>query len=135
MVRLATLLVGSVAIAEEVVQEGFAALNERWHTVEQPGGYLRTTVVNGCAAVLRRRSLETRHQTIPSGLSDPELPSHLIELREALNCLTERQRIVIVLRYYVDLPDNEIADILDCRPSTVRSLARRAFWILRKELS
>ena len=135
MVRLATLLVGSVAIAEEVVQEGFVALSERWHMVDQPGGYLRTTVVNGCAAVLRRRSLEARHQAIPSGDPDPEMPAHLIEVREALDCLSERQRVVIVLRYFVDLPDIEIACILDCRPTTVRSLARRAFRVLRKELS
>ncbi len=135
MVRLATLLVGSAAIAEEVVQESFTSVSQRWDALDRPGGYLRTTVVNGCAAVLRRRTLENRHQATPSGLPDPEIPTHLVELGEALDCLTERQRIVIVLRYFIDLPDDEIAEILNARPATVRSLARRALKVLRKELS
>ena len=48
MVRLATLLVGSPAIAEEVVQDAFTSVNERWDAVEHPDAYLRTSVVNGC---------------------------------------------------------------------------------------
>ena len=59
---------------------------------------------------------------------------HVIELRSALDRLTDRQRIVVVLRYFVDIPDEEIARILDVKPSTVRSLAHRALSALRKEL-
>lgn len=133
MVRLATLMVGSRAVAEEVVQDAFVAVSERWNGLERPGAYLRTAVVNGCAQTLRRRSVEDRHRsvTLPA---DDEIPEQLIELRSALDRLTDRQRIVVVLRYFVDIPDDEIARTLDVRPSTVRSLARRALAVLRKEL-
>ena len=133
MVRLAALLVGSRAVAEEVVQDAFASVSERWDGLDRPGGYLRTAVVNGCAQVLRRRSVEDRHRPVPVEIPD-EIPERLIELRAALDRLTDRQRIVMVLRYFVVVPDDEIARTLDVRPSTVRSLARRALAVLRKEL-
>lgn len=135
MLRMATLMVGSGAVAEEVVQDAFAAVSERWDRLERPGGYLRTAVVNGCAQVLRRRSTESRaNQQVPVQATT-ELPTRLLELRDALDRLNERQRIVIVLRYFVDISDEEIAQILGVRPATVRSLAHRAFSVLRKELS
>ena len=133
MVRLATLMVSSRAIAEEVVQDAFASVSERWDGLDRPGAYLRTVVVNGCAQALRRRSVEDRHR--PVGLEIPgEIPERLIELRSAMDRLSDRQRIVVVLRYFVDMPDDEIARILDVRPSSVRSLAHRALAVLRKEL-
>ena len=133
MVRLATLMVGSRAIAEEVVQDAFASVSERWNGLERPGAYLRTTVVNGCSQTLRRRSVEDRHRPDTLEITG-EIPERLIELRGALDRLTDRQRIVMVLRYFVDMPDEEIAQMLDVRPSTVRSLAHRALAVLRKEL-
>jgi DNA-directed RNA polymerase specialized sigma24 family protein len=60
MVRLATLLVGSAQLAEDVAQDAFAEVGSRWSGLERPGAYLRTAVVNGCRAVLRRRSVEDR---------------------------------------------------------------------------
>lgn len=133
MVRLATLMVGSRAVAEEVVQDAFASVSERWDGIDRPGAYLRTAVVNGCAQTLRRRSVEDRYR--PVALENPsEIPERLIELRSALDCLSDRQRIVVVLRYFVDLPDDEIAQTLDVKPSTVRSLAHRALAVLRREL-
>ena len=133
MVRLAALLVGSRAIAEEVVQDAFAAVSERWDGLDRPGGYLRTAVVNGCAQVLRHRSVEDRHRPVTLEIPDA-IPERLIDLRSALDRLSRHQRIVVVLRYYVDVPDDEIARTLDVRPSTVRSLAHRALSALRKEL-
>jgi RNA polymerase sigma factor (sigma-70 family) len=135
MVRMATLLVDSAAMAEEIVQESFIAVRERWDEIDRPGAYLRTTVVNGCSAALRRRSVEERFQR---GLQEPRfelLPTRLVELREALGCLSERQRVVVVLRYFVDVSDHDIAHQIEVRPSTVRSLRRRALSVLRKELS
>ena len=133
MVRLATLMVGSRAIAEEVVQDAFASVSERWNGLDRPGAYLRTVVVNGCAQTLRRRSVETRHRPVRLENSD-EIPIRLIELRSALDRLNDRQRMVVVLRYFVDMPDDEIARALDVKPSTVRSLAHRALAVLRREL-
>lgn len=134
MVRMATLMVGSAAMAEEVVQDAFSEVARRWNTLDRPGAYLRRSVVNGCGQVLRRRSVEDRYAKLIGAPTDVELPTRLLELREALDHLTERQRIVVVLRYFVDIPDDEIAEVLDVRPSTVRSLARRALAVLRKEL-
>ena len=134
MVRLATLLVGSPAIAEEVVQDAFAAVSGRWDTVDKPGAYLRTSVVNGCAGILRRRTIEQRYRAARIEVADSELPEQLIDLRSALDRLTDRQRLVVVLRYFADLPDAEIAEALGLRPGSVRSLAHRAIAALREEL-
>lgn len=134
MVRLATLLVGSSHLAEEVVQDAFASVDARWDEIDRPGAYLRTVVVNGSRAVLRRRQLEQCTHDLHVVEQDDHIPTRLLELRDALGRLSERQRTVIVLRYFVDLPDAEIASTLGCRPSTVRSLARRALQALREEL-
>jgi len=133
MVRLACLLVGSRALAEEVVQDAFAAVGERWAQLDNPGGYLRTTVVNGCRMVLRRRDTEQRHARDDAATIDA--PTELVELRDALDRLTDRELAVVVLRYFVDLPDAEIAHVLECRDATGRFLARRSLAKLRKELS
>ena len=134
MVRLATLLLVSAHQAEEVVQDAFESVYERWSEIERPGAYLRTAVVNGCRTVLRRRDAERRYQQLTIVDDVEQLPTRLVELQQALDRLSERQRTVIVLRYFVDLPDEDIAEALVCRPSTVRSLTRRALRILRKEL-
>lgn len=133
MLRLAVLLVGSAQVAEEIVQDAFEVVGQRWSSLERPGGYLRVCVVNGCRMALRRRDLERRHATTEV---EPvvDAPDHLVELRDALDRLSERQRIVIVLRYFVDLPDDEIAEVLGCRRATVRSIAHRALGVLREEL-
>lgn len=134
LVRMATLLVGSRAIAEEVVQDACWQVSRRWDDLDRPGAYLRTVVVRGCAAVLRRRALEERPDRRDPAPATTELPSHLVEVRDALERLGERQRIVVVLRYFVDLPDDEIAAVLDIRPATVRSIAKRALARLKEEL-
>lgn len=136
MVRLATLLLGSVHQAEEVVQDAFVSVSDRWDSVDRPGGYLRTTVVNGCRALLRRRDVEGRHleATRSTTIDHVELPEHLVELHEALGLLNERQRSVIVLRYFVDIPDSEISEIMDISPVTVRTITHRSLSILREEL-
>ncbi len=135
LLRMATLMVGSAAIAEEIVQDAFVAIEPRWEQLERPGAYLRTTVVNGCAQALRRRDAEQRALQSRLPKADLVLPERLIELRDALDKLSDRQRIVVVLRYFVDIHDDEIAEALQVSPSTVRSLTRRALAVLRKELS
>lgn len=135
MVRMATLMVGSAAVAEEVVQDGFAQVGERWADISNPGGYLRTTIVNGCRSVLRHRKVEDRYRPSLVGPLTGEFPAQLVELRDALDRLDERQRIVVVLRYFVDIPDDDIAVIIDVQPDTVRSIAHRALVVLRKELT
>ena len=134
MLRLAVLLVDSRAVAEEIVQDAFAAVAARWSDLERPGAYLRTSVVNGCRMTLRRREAQRRLDP-PQPMMPVDAPTELIELHRALVGLPERQRIVLVLRYFHDLPDIEIAELVECRPATVRSLATRGLRSLRKELT
>jgi RNA polymerase sigma factor (sigma-70 family) len=133
MIRLAVLLVGSRSIAEEVVQDAFLVVGQRWNALENSGGYLRSTVVNACRMHLRRQATERKYA--PDDARSVDAPTELIELRDALSRLSERERVAIVLRYFVDLDDRAAAHILECRPATVRSLVRRALRTLRKELS
>ncbi len=141
MLRLAVLLVGSRAEAEEVVQEAFLSVSDRLDDLDQPGAYLRTTVVNRCRSLLRRRqtvevnraAVETYYgRAVQSG--DVELPPQLGELGAALAELNERQRTVIVLRYFLDLPDEQIAETIEAAPSTVRTIAHRALAHMRTTL-
>ena len=134
MLRLAVLLVGSRPLAEEIVQDSFSAVLQRWDTLDRPGAYLRTVVVNGCRMALRRRSTEQRHRELDPPLP-VESPAELVELHGALAALPERQRVVVVLRYFADRTDVEIAETLGCRPATVRSLAHRGLVRMRKELA
>ena len=133
MLRLASLLVGSRSIAEEIVHDAFVVVAQRWGEIDRPGGYLRSTVVNNCRMANRRAGIEQR-----VARPDPttvEASTELIELRWALARLSERGRAAIVLRYFADLPDSDIAELLGCRVATVRSIVHRSLKVLRKELS
>ncbi len=130
MVRLAALLVGSDAVAEELVQDAFVAVHRRWASVTNPGGYLRTSVVNACRSYQRRAALERRRRPQPAE------PAHLEadELWDALERLPAKQRAAIVLRYYQDASETDIAADLGVRPATVRSLVHRGLKKLRREI-
>ena len=132
-VRLAHLLTGSNSVAEDLVQEAFARLHQHRGRIDNPGAYLRCTVVNVCRSWHRGRTREharlVRHGLPPAVLSDDAL-----ELLDALRRLSYRQRSVIVLRYWLDLSEAEIAETLGCRPGTVKSLHTRAIEHLRKEI-
>lgn len=135
MVRLAYLLTGSNALAEEVVQEAFVRVRGHLAEVNGPVGYLRTTVVNGCKNLHRRSAVERRY--LDSGRRDlvaEAVADATDELADALGALPYRQRAVVVLRYYLDLSEAEIAEVLGCRPGTVKSLAHRALAELRRSL-
>jgi RNA polymerase sigma-70 factor (sigma-E family) len=131
MVRLAHLLVGSNAVAEELVQDAFLEVHRRWARIDNPAAYLRTTVVNRCRMHGRRRAVEQRYVPDPLRVvTDPELDETWV----ALARLSPRRRAALVLRFYADLPEAEIADALGCRPATVRSLVHRGLQQLRELL-
>ena len=131
MVRLATLTTGSVTLAEEIVQDAFEQLHRNWETVLQPSPWLRAAVVNRCRDWVRRQGLERRHAKPSANAVEAD---EGIAMRDALQVLTPRQRAAIVLRFYEDLPEAEIATLLKCRPGTVKSLLARGLSTLRKEL-
>lgn len=134
MVRLAYLLVGDRAVAEELVQDAFVKVHRQWAGgIEHPKAYLRTAVVNTCHSWGRRRRREQdHHRRRLEAVPDPELVSD--EMWDILRTLPERQRAAIVLRFYEDLPESDIATALGCRPGTVRTLVHRGLQALRKEL-
>jgi RNA polymerase sigma-70 factor (sigma-E family) len=130
LVRLAYLVSGQAAHAEEVVQDAFVRAQRSWSRVRDPLPYLRTAVVNGCRSLGRRQVLERDRRPRPP---DP-VPLGADELWDALATLTERQRAAVVLRFWCDLPDAEIATALGCREPTVRTSVHRALAKLRKEI-
>jgi RNA polymerase sigma factor (sigma-70 family) len=130
MVRLATALVDATDQAEEVVQEAFAQLYLRYRSVANPGAYARMCVLNGCRKVLRRRRL-IRRQTAPAEEYGSLGFNHVLD---AVRALPARQRNAVVLRYELQLSDQEIADTLGVPVGTVKSTLHRALARLRTEV-
>jgi RNA polymerase sigma factor (sigma-70 family) len=134
IVALAALLVRSQDVAEELAHDAFLRLFERFDRVDNPPGFLRTVVVRLSLTWLKRRTTEQRlirrvGVDEPSGIPDVD------ETWEALGRLDPDRRVVLVLRYYEHLRHGEIAELLGCPTSTVRSRVRRALEDLRKELA
>ncbi|MFI6485556.1 SigE family RNA polymerase sigma factor [Nonomuraea sp. NPDC050663] len=142
LVRLALMMVGDRATAEDVVQEAFARTHAGRARLRDPASalaYVRSAVLNQCRSVLRRRAVAFR-RPVPH---DPPVWSAehaaLIgeERREvllALRGLPRRQREALVLRYYFELSDQEIAETMGISGSTVRSTITRGLAALGKAL-
>ena len=131
LVRVAFLLTGSRSAAEDVVQDAFVRLYAAGSPVRVPAAYVRTAVVNACRDRHRHQAVVAR---TPLHAPDPVRAEH-DEMSDALAKLPWRQQAALVLRYYLDLTETEIATALDCRPTTVRSLIHRGLGRLRKELA
>lgn len=132
MIRLAYVMLASQEDAEEVVQDAFLAVQARWMTLLNPGGYLRTAVVNGCR---QRAKRQQRRPVLEAWSGEREWATEQPEfLLDALHQLPDRQRIAIVLAYYARMTSNEIATAMDCRPGTAKSLVHRGLARLRRNL-
>jgi RNA polymerase sigma-70 factor (sigma-E family) len=141
LIRLAHIMLGNRAGAEDVVHDAFCGLYRRWEHLadkDKALGYVRSSVLNGCRTALRRgrlASLVAAYQ--PSAISAEAAVLSSEERREvvlALRRLPERQREVLVLRYYLDLSDEQIAADLGISPSTIRSTRHRALASLERLL-
>jgi RNA polymerase sigma factor (sigma-70 family) len=132
-VRLAWLLTGSRAAAEDVAQDAMAGLYRRFAAVEAPDAYLRRAVVNLARSWHRD---ERRRRERVSMLEREQRGLDLGDARmlEAVGQLPYRQRVVIVARYWGEWSESEIARALGCRRGTVKSLASRALDRLREEV-
>jgi RNA polymerase sigma factor (sigma-70 family) len=128
MMRLAYLLTGSNEVAEDVVQDVFLRAGSHL-PLEHPASYLRTSVVNACRSHHRRAVVARRHAPPPAPLV---MPRELVDFRDVLLQLGLRQRTAIVLRYFCDMDDAAIAELLSCRPATVRTLVHRGLARLRE---
>ena len=143
MVRLAALLLHESATAEEVVQDAFVALHRRWSGLREPAagvGYLRASVVNGCRSVVRHRQVEVRHRRPaapqPAGPEERALDHETdAAVMAALRQLPGRQQEVLVLRYYADASETEIAEALGISRGSVKSHAHRGLASLRAALA
>lgn len=132
MVRLAYLLTGSVAQAEEAVQESFVRVYERWSTIDEPGAYLRRAVVNRCSSWHRHRAVVRRAEpTVARAESYLDAPREADELAAALAQLPRRRRAVVALRFFEQLELADIADTLGISVGTVKSTLNRALAQLR----
>jgi RNA polymerase sigma-70 factor (sigma-E family) len=134
LVRLATLLVDRVDIAEELVQDAFAAGYRQWPRLDNPGAFIRTAVVNRARSELRHRGVRQRRSlaVVRDGPTPGAAPGD--HIRDVIAHLPERQRTVVVLRFYEDLPLHEIAALMGIRTGTVKSQLHRALAALRKEI-
>ena len=139
LVRLAAFLVRDTSTAEEVVQDSFVAMHGAWRRLRDTDkalSYLRQSVVNRSRSVLRHRMVVDKNTPKPP----PDMPSAehgaIIQLERsavvsALRSLPERQREALVLRYYGDLSEAQIASVMGISRGAVKSHTSRAMSALR----
>jgi RNA polymerase sigma-70 factor (sigma-E family) len=140
LLRFGHVLTGSPLEAEDLVQEALARSLCRWRhvSVDDPVAYVRRAMVNTHITRWRRWDAHVRLGDVPEAAADDAAmrrPEDWDVLRRALAGLPARQRAVVVLRYFEDLPDPAIAALLGCRTGTVRSQASRALAALRPLLA
>jgi RNA polymerase sigma-70 factor (sigma-E family) len=139
--RLAYLMTGDLQLAEDISQEAFVRLARTFLHLRNPdaaGAYLRRIVVNLVNSHHRRLRVERSYLTREA--AQPARPDWGVDtatreaLRVALLRLTPRQRAAIVLRFYEDLSERQTAELLKCRPGTVKSLVAQGMSRLRAEI-
>lgn len=142
LVRLAALLLRDLAVAEEVVQDAFVALHRRWRKLRDPRAavaYVRTSVVHNTRSVQRRRAVAARHPD-DRPLDAPSAEHGAMRavagdaVVEALRTLPTRQREALVLRYYADLSEADIAEAMSISRGAVKSHTSRGMATLRTRL-
>jgi RNA polymerase sigma-70 factor (sigma-E family) len=127
--RLAGFMVGDRDIAEQIVQEAFLEIYVRWGTIRDDSraeAYLRRSVVNGANSALRRRSLEARANALALSRSERVVQDEYgcipdPDVLQAVRRLPDRQRAAVVLYFYEDLSEAQIAETLRCSVGTVKS--------------
>jgi RNA polymerase sigma-70 factor (sigma-E family) len=142
LVRLAVLMTGDQPTAEDVVQDAFLGLYRRWQALDDAGralGYLRSSVINGCRSVHRvrlRRQGITVDPPGPVGSAEAEamLGEAHREVLAALRRLPQRQREAVVLRYYLDMTEEQTAQAMGVARGTVKSATSRGIAALARML-
>lgn len=142
LVRIAALLLDDLHSSEEVVQDAYLKMHGAWHRIRVPEAaeaYLRATVVNLARSRMRRRQVAAKHP--PKPMPDAPSAEHgALERLEhdrviqALRSLPTRQRECLVLRYYADLSEAQIARAMGISPGAVKSHASRGIAALRGQL-
>jgi RNA polymerase sigma factor (sigma-70 family) len=140
LVRLASMLVDR-NVAEEIVQDAFVKTHGKLHRVdpEKVPQYLRAAVINGSRSRLRRREVRRRHASTERGAVraaelDALAGSERSDMLRQLETLPTRQREVLLLRYYLDLSEHEIAAALGLSVGSVKTHAHRGLAALAARL-
>ncbi len=139
LVRLARFLVDDRGTGEELVQDAFVRVYRAWSRVEDPVRYVRRAVVNGARSQLRHRAVVRRYvpPALPPGAPADEevvVRSQHADVVDALGTLPRRQRECLVLRYYLDLSEADIATTLGISRGSVKSHASRGLTALGRRL-
>jgi RNA polymerase sigma-70 factor (sigma-E family) len=143
LLRVAVLLAGDRSVAEDLVQEAFVALHRRWDSLADTSwaaGYLRVSVVNGARSLHRRRLVARRYLrgSEPEGAPSADAGVLLADEHEsvvaAVRALPKRQQQVVVLRYWSQMSEAELAAALDISTGTVKSTASRALTAIERHL-
>lgn len=136
--RLGYLLTGDWAEAEDLAQEAMVRTYRSWARIterDRPGAYARSVLVNRRRSLLRRSAVAAKHApALRSPEYHPDLGEEGMVLWEAIRSLPQRQRAAIVLRFYEDMPEAEVAVVLDMPVGTVKSLVHRGVGRLRERL-
>jgi len=136
--RLGYLLTGDWAEAEDLAQEAMVRTYRAWARIterERPGAYARSVLVNRRRSLLRRSAVAAKHaEMLRSPEYAPDLGDEGMVLWDAIRALPQRQRAAIILRFYEDMPEAEVASVLDMPVGTVKSLVHRGIGRLRTQL-
>jgi RNA polymerase sigma-70 factor (sigma-E family) len=134
LLRFAHALTGDPHTAADLVQDALERTGLHWSRIDHQGdpeAYVRRAIVNGRTSRWRKLRRETLVDTLPERSTPVERAERDEDLWRLLGTLPRRQRAVIVLRYYEDLSEDQIARTLDCSPGTVKSQASKALAKLR----
>jgi RNA polymerase sigma-70 factor (ECF subfamily) len=125
--RALYLIVGNRQEAEELMQDAFLQVLERWDRIDEPAGYLYRSALNATRSRFRRLKVAARRTVTPGEPEDPFAAADLRdEMVRELRKLPERQRAALVLMDLLDYRSEDAAEILQVTAATVRSLASHA---------
>ena len=144
LIKLAVIMLGDRAAAEDVVQDAFFGLYRNWAGLSDPAkalAYVRASVLNGCRAALRQRLRRDRRRLSAADAAAAESAESAVLLREehrevlaAVRRLPERQREALVLRFYLGVSEEETARAMGISRGTVKSATSRALTALGRTL-
>ena len=136
MVSLARVMSSDPSEVEDIVMDAFLETGKRFERLTNPGGYLRTSVINGARRCYRnsvnRNMILTRFAGSVLEPDEPEVGEHY--LADILGTLPEAQHTTLVLLYYIGMTHSEAAEVMNCPVGTVKSNAHRALKNLRQKV-
>jgi len=138
LLRFAYALTGDPHTAADLVQDALERTGMRWSKIERQGdpeGYVRRAILNGRISRWRKHRRETLVDCVPERMTSYDVPGRDDQLWQLLATLPPKQRAVLVLRYYEDMSEVQIAATLGCSPGTVKSQSSKALGKLRVALS